>query len=64
MQADPITEWQRLNELYREMGDGELEELDAGKADLTDVAKQVLRDEMKKRGLNRPPNQMMPMKAA
>lgn len=54
MQADPITEWQRLNELYREMGDGELEELDAGKADLTDVAKQVLRDEMKKRGLDEP----------
>jgi ribosomal protein L37AE/L43A len=36
------------------MGDGELEELDAGKDDLTDVAKQVLRDEMRKRGLDEP----------
>jgi hypothetical protein len=54
MQADPITEWQRLTHLYREMGDGELVELDAGKDDLTDVAMQVLRDEMKKRGLDEP----------
>jgi hypothetical protein len=54
MQADPITEWHRLTEVYREMGDGELEELDADKGDLTDVAKQVLRDEMKKRGLDGP----------
>jgi len=54
MQADPITEWQRLTELYREMGDGELEELNAGIDELTDVAKQVLRDEMKKRELDEP----------
>jgi hypothetical protein len=53
MQADPIEEWQRLTQLYREMNDGELEELDADKADLTEVAQQVLRDEMKKRGLDR-----------
>src|ERR1035438_8581951 len=54
MQADPMAEWQRLTQLYREMGDGELEELDAGKDDLTNVAKQVLRDEMKKRRLDEP----------
>jgi len=49
-----MAEWQRLTQLYREMGDGELEELDAGKADLTEVAQQVLRDELKKRGLDGP----------
>ena len=54
MQADPITEWQRLTQLYREMNDGELEALNADSADLTEVARQVLRDEMKKRGLNEP----------
>jgi ribosomal protein L37AE/L43A len=54
MQANPIEEWQRLTELYREMGDGELEALDADKADLTEVAQQVLRDELRKRGLNEP----------
>ncbi|MGD0683105.1 MAG: hypothetical protein ABR990_13765 [Terracidiphilus sp.] len=54
MQADPITEWQRLTQLYREMNDGELEALDADSADLTEVAQQVLRDEIKKRGLNEP----------
>jgi hypothetical protein len=53
MQANPIEEWQRLTELYREMGDGELEALDADKADLTEVAQQVLRDEMRKRGLDK-----------
>ncbi len=52
MQADPIAEWQRLTQLYREMGDGELEELAADKADLTEVAQQVLRDELRKRGLD------------
>jgi len=54
MQANPIEEWQRLTKLYREMCDGELEALDADKADLTEVAQQVLRDELRKRGLNEP----------
>lgn len=54
MQADPLAEWQRLTEFYREMGDGELEELYAGKGDLTEVAQQVLRDEIRKRGLDGP----------
>jgi ribosomal protein L37AE/L43A len=54
MQADPIVEWQRLTLLYREMGDGELEELGADITDLTEVAQQVLRDELRKRGLDGP----------
>jgi hypothetical protein len=54
MPEDTIADWQRLTQLYREMGDLELEELDANIGDLTEVAQQVLRDEMKKRGLNEP----------
>jgi hypothetical protein len=54
MQADPIAEWQRLTQHYSEMSDGELYALDADIADLTEVAQQVLRDEIKKRGLNEP----------
>jgi ribosomal protein L37AE/L43A len=54
MQAEPIEEWQRLTQQYREMYDGELEELYAGKFDLTEVAQQVLSDEIRKRGLDKP----------
>jgi hypothetical protein len=54
MQRNPIEDWQRLAQLYREMGDVELLELDDAIGDLTEVAQQVLRDEMKKRGLSRP----------
>ena len=55
MQADPIEEWQRLTQQYREMYDGELEELYADKSDLTEVAQQVLSDEIRKRGLDKTP---------
>jgi len=51
---DTIADWQSLTKLYGEMGDEELLELDAQTADLTNVAQQVLRDEMRKRGLSRP----------
>jgi len=51
MQADPIQEWQRLTEHYREMSDDELRELADDIGNLTDTAKQVLRSEMKSRGL-------------
>jgi hypothetical protein len=51
MQADPMAEWQRLTEHYRQMGDLELQELAAGISDLTETAQQVLRNEMKSRGL-------------
>jgi hypothetical protein len=54
MHEDTIADWQRLTQLYSEMGDGELEALNDDIGDLTEVAQQVLRDEMKKRGLNEP----------
>jgi hypothetical protein len=52
MQANPLEEWQRLTALYGEMGDIEIRELAAGIGDLTGTAQQVLRDELKKRGLS------------
>jgi len=54
MQANPIEEWQRLAEHYRTMTDGELEELAYDFADLTETAQQVLRIELKNRGLGDP----------
>lgn len=54
MQVDPMQEWQRLTELYREMSDVELEELADDFTSLTESAQQVLRDEIKKRGLDEP----------
>ena len=52
MKPNPLEESQRLASLYCEMGEIELRELAVGIDDLTDVAKQVLRDELKKRGLD------------
>jgi hypothetical protein len=54
MQRDTIVDWQSLTKLYGEMSDGELYALNDDIANLTEVAQQVLRDEMKKRGLNEP----------
>ena len=54
MQADPIEEWRELRELYSEMSDEELHELAIDFVDLTESAQQVLRDEMKNRGLGEP----------
>ncbi len=54
MQANPIEEWQRLTEQYRQMSDEELRELSADFANLTETAQQVLRSEMQKRGLDDP----------
>jgi hypothetical protein len=45
-------ERQRLAEAYAEKYDGELLELAADVGNLTEIAQQVLRDEMQKRGLN------------
>jgi hypothetical protein len=53
MQNNPLVEWQRLTQLYREKNDDELLDLAADSADLTEVARQVLRDEMKTRGLDK-----------
>lgn len=51
MQDDPFRYWQDLTDNYRQMSDGELLELAAKPEELTDVAQQVLRDEMKLRRL-------------
>lgn len=51
MQDDPARYWQDLTENYRQMSDGELLELAAKPEELTDIAQQVLRDEMKVRAL-------------
>jgi hypothetical protein len=52
MWNDPATEWRRLTEHYKSLCDEELQELSADLSDLTEVAQQVLRDEMKTRGLS------------
>ena len=54
MQMDPSRDWQALGELYRQKSDEELEELARDYADLTEVAREVLRGEMKARGLADP----------
>lgn len=54
MWNDPATEWRRLTEHYRSLSSEELRELGADSSDLTEVAQQVLRDEMKLRGLSEP----------
>jgi ribosomal protein L37AE/L43A len=54
MRRDQFAERQSLVQLYKEMGDVELHELSADIANLTEVAQEVLRDEMKIRGLNQP----------
>jgi|HubBroStandDraft_6_1064221.scaffolds.fasta_scaffold560162_2 hypothetical protein len=52
MQEDPVRYFQDLSENYRQMSDHELLELAATPADLTDVARQVLRDEIRRRRLD------------
>jgi hypothetical protein len=54
MQIDPVQEWRRLTENYREMPDVQLEELALDFADLTAAAQQALRDELRHRGLPQP----------
>jgi hypothetical protein len=51
MQDDPVRYWQDVTNNYRQMSDGELLELAEKPEDLTDVAQQVLRDEMNRRRL-------------
>ncbi len=57
MHDDSVRYWQDLAENYRQMGDGELLELSEHPEDLTEVAQQVLRDEITKRRLDEPPAQ-------
>jgi hypothetical protein len=54
MQGDPAAEWQRLTRFYEEKSDEELLELAEDFGNLTEVARQVLRDEMRKRKLEAP----------
>lgn len=54
MQADPMLEWQTLTAHYRELSDDELRELAADFNDLTETAQQVLRSEMRSRGVGDP----------
>ena len=54
MPDDPVQYWQDLAANYRQMSDGELLELAAALEDLTEVARQVLRDELKLRKLDKP----------
>jgi hypothetical protein len=51
MPQDPLEEWRRLTTLYAEMGDIEIQDLADQINDLTPAAQQILRDEMKKRGI-------------
>lgn len=51
MQTDPMEEWRRLTTLYSEMGDIEIRDLTHQINDLTPAARQILRDELKKRGI-------------
>ena len=51
MQTDPMAEWQRITAVYRGMYDDELINLAADSGSLTDIARQVLEAELKRRGL-------------
>ena len=51
---DQAKEWQRLTTLYRGKTGEELQELAEDFGDLTEIAQQVLRDELKSRGLRSP----------
>ncbi|MGA9072422.1 MAG: DUF2007 domain-containing protein, partial [Terracidiphilus sp.] len=54
MKTDPVEEWRRLSQHYREMSDEELYELESEIAGLTETAQQVLREEMRTRKLEVP----------
>jgi hypothetical protein len=61
MPQDPVEEWRRLSTLYSEMGDIEIEELADQIGDLTPAAQNVLRDELKKRGITSGPAAPVPL---
>jgi hypothetical protein len=54
MQLDPMEHWRRLTQHYAQISDSELLALAENLRDLTDTARQVLRDEMSKRNLGEP----------
>ena len=55
MAQNPEQERHRLMDVYSRMADGELQEIAKDEASLTDVARQVLHDEMARRGLDHLP---------
>jgi len=54
MYGNPAEEWQQLNEHYHKMWDEELNQLAEDFGNLTETAQQVLRNEMRNRGLRDP----------
>jgi hypothetical protein len=54
MHDNPAQDWHWLTENYRTMLDGELEELAADFGNLTETAQQVLRNELRNRGMAEP----------
>jgi hypothetical protein len=52
---DPSEQYRRLQELYAEMSDGRIESMAESVDDLTEIAQQVLRAEISKRGLDKRP---------
>ena len=52
MAIDPEQERHRLMDVYSRMADGEIEEIAEDAASLTGVAREVLRDEITRRGLD------------
>jgi len=54
MEIDPVAEWRRLTDHYRQMHDIALQQIARDYADLTETAQQVLRDELRHRGLPQP----------
>jgi len=52
MATDPERERQRLMDVYSRMADGEIEEIAEDGASLTGVAREILRDEITRRGLD------------
>jgi hypothetical protein len=60
MQIDPVAEWQRLTEFYRAKDDEELEELAEDFGNLTETAQDVLKTELRSRGLSLPAHNQQP----
>ncbi|HEY6248992.1 MAG TPA: hypothetical protein VI685_03470, partial [Candidatus Angelobacter sp.] len=52
MATDPERERRRLMDVYSRMADGEIQEIAKDEASLTSVARQVLNDEIARRGLD------------
>jgi DNA-directed RNA polymerase subunit M/transcription elongation factor TFIIS len=51
MEPDPAEQWQRMQEVYSQMSEGELQKVADEAYDLTDLAREVLQAEIKTRGL-------------